>query len=103
LGYSGRRVQYEDPRVFNVVSFKNDGPFIPSTFMNYDEAVKLGQQQLAAEEKIAQGEDAPSLGDLARSYRTMRVPTLRLQSRILQDNSGRLAVCNLNGNECHRP
>jgi hypothetical protein len=71
--------------------------------MNYEDAVALGRQQLAAAEKAAQGEDEPSLGEVARSYRATRVPTLKLQSRVVQDNSGRLAVCNLNGNNCHRP
>ena len=70
--------------------------------MNYKDAVALGQQQLATE-KAAQGDDEPSLGDVARSYRAARVPTLKLQSRVVQDNSGRLEVCNLNGNDCHRP
>jgi hypothetical protein len=71
--------------------------------MNYDEAVRLGQQQLAAEEKAARGDSSPSLGEVARAYLTVKIPTLRLQSRVLQDNAGRLEVCNLNGNDCHRP
>jgi hypothetical protein len=103
FGYAGRAVSYEDPRTYSVQSWRNDGPFIPSTYMTYEEAVALGQQQLAAAEKAAQGEGSPSLGDLARSYRAVKVPTLKLQSRVLQDDSGRLTVCNLNGNDCHRP
>jgi hypothetical protein len=71
--------------------------------MNYDEALRLGQQQLAAEAKAAQGDSSPSLGEVARAYRTVKIPTLRLQSLVLQDNAGRLQVCNLNGNDCHRP
>jgi hypothetical protein len=71
--------------------------------MDYDEALRLGQQQLAAEAKAAQGDSGLSLGELARAYRIVKVPTLRLQSRVLQDNAGRLEVCNLNGNDCHRP
>jgi hypothetical protein len=103
FGSHGRAVRYEDPRDFSVEYARNDGPFVPSTFMNYKDAVALGQQQLAAAEKAAQGDDEPSLGDVARSYRAARVPTLKLQSRVVQDNSGRLEVCNLNGNDCHRP
>ena len=103
FGYSGRAISYEDPRAYSVQSWQNDGPFVPSTYMTYAEAVALGNQQLAAAEKAAQGEGSPSLGDLARSYRAVKVPTLKLQSRVVQDNSGRLAVCNLNGNDCHRP
>ena len=102
FGSHGRPVRFEDPRNFSVEYARNDGPFVPSTFMNYKDAVALGQQQLATE-KAAQGDDEPSLGDVARSYRAARVPTLKLQSRVVQDNSGRLEVCNLNGNGCHRP
>jgi len=32
-----------------------------------------------------------------------KVPTLQLQARVTQDNSGNLTICNLNGNNCHRP
>jgi hypothetical protein len=103
FGSHGRPVRYEAPRTFSVEYARNDGLFVPSTFMTYEDAVALGQQQLAAAEKAAQGDDAPSLGDVARSYRAAKVPTLELQSRVVQDNAGRLEVCNLNGNDCHRP
>jgi hypothetical protein len=103
FGSHGRPVRYEDPRNYSVEYYRNDGPFVSSTFMNYEDAVALGQQQLAAAEKAAQGDDEQSLGDVARSYRAAKVPTLKLQSRVVQDNSGKLEVCNLNGNDCHRP
>jgi len=103
LGYSGRPVRYEEPRTFYVGYAQNDGAFVPSIYMTYEDAVALGQQQLAAAAKAEQGDGSPSLGDLARSYRAIKVPTLRLQSRVLQDSSGRLEVCDLNGNNCHRP
>jgi hypothetical protein len=103
FGSLGRPVRYEAPRNFSIEYARNDGPFVPSTYMNYEDALALGQQQLAAAEKEAQGDDNPSLGDVARSYRTAKVPTLKLQSRVVQDNSGRLEVCNLNGNDCRRP
>ena len=103
FGSHGRPVRYEAPRNFSVEYARNDGPFVPSTFMNYEDAVSLGRQQLGAAEKAAQGGDEPSLGEVARSYRAAKVPTLKLQSRVVQDNSGRLEVCNLNGNDCHRP
>jgi hypothetical protein len=103
FGSPGRAVRYEDPRNYSIEYARNDGPFVPSTFMNYEDAVALGQEQLAAAEKAAQGDDEQSLGDVARSYRAAKVPTLKLQSRVVQDNSGRLEVCNLNGNDCHRP
>jgi hypothetical protein len=103
FGYSGRPVRYEDPRVFSVGYARNDGPFVPSIYMKYDDAVALGQQQLAAAAKAEQGDAVNSLGDVARSCRAGKVPTLRLQSRVLQDNSGKLEICDLNGNNCHRP
>lgn len=103
FGSYGRPVRYEAPRSYSVEYARNDGPFVPSTFINYEAAVALGQQQLAAAEKASQSDATPSLGDVARSYRFARVPTMKLASRVLQDNSGRLEVCNLNGNDCHRP
>jgi hypothetical protein len=103
FGSHGRPVRYEAPRNYSIDYARNDGPFVPSTYMNYEDAVVLGQQQLAAAEKASQGDGTPSLGDVARSYRSVRVPTMKLESRVLQDNSGKLEVCNLNGNDCHRP
>jgi hypothetical protein len=103
FGYSGRPVRYEDPRSFSAGYAQNDGPFVPSTYMNYDEAVSLGRQQIAAAEQGTQCDSAPSLGDAARSYRAVKVPTLKLQSRVIQDDSGKLVICNLNGNNCHQP
>jgi hypothetical protein len=102
-GSGGRAVRYEPPRNFEVGYARNDGPFLPSTYMNYSDALALGQQQLAAIEKAEPSDSGPSLGEAARAFRAAKVPTLRLQSRVLQDNSGNLEVCNLNGNNCHRP
>jgi hypothetical protein len=99
----GRPVRYQAPRNYSVEYDINDGPLVPSTYMNYEDAVALGQQQLGAAEKASQGDAPPSLGEVARSYRSGRVPTMKLQSRVLQDHSGNLEVCNLNGNDCHRP
>jgi hypothetical protein len=103
FGSHGRRVAYEHPREYSIGYARNDGPFIPSTYMNYEDALALGREQLAAAEKAARGETEIPLGDIARAYRAGKVPTLRLQSRVLQDNSGNLQICNLNGNNCHRP
>ena len=102
-GFGGRTVHYEPPRDYEVGYARNDGPFVPSTYMNYNDALALGQQQLAAAEKADPNDSGPSLGDVARACRAAKVPTLRLQSRVLQDNSGNLQICNLNGNDCHRP
>jgi len=103
FGSHPRGLAYESPREFTVGYATNDGPFVPSTYMNYDDALALGRQQLATAEKAAQGEAYPPLGDVARAYRAVKIPTLKLQARVVQDNSGKLTVCNLNGNDCHRP
>jgi len=102
IGSRGRAVRYESPRTLPTGSAQNDGPFLPSTFMNYNDALALGQQQLAEQEASRVG-TGTSLGEIARAYRTAKVPTLRLQSRVVQDYFGHLEVCNLNGNDCHRP
>jgi hypothetical protein len=103
FGFGGRAVRYEPPRNFEVGYAKNDGPFVPSTYMNYEDALALGRQQLATTEKSGPSDSGLSLGEAARAFRATKVPTLRLQSRVLQDNSGNLEICNLNGNNCHRP
>jgi len=101
--FQSRSVIYEDRREFSAGSLANDGEFVPSTFMNYDDALRLGREMLAAQEKAARGDGIPSLGEIARAYRIVKIPTLRLQGRVTQDNAGRLQVCDLNGNNCHRP
>lgn len=53
-GSRGRSIRYEPPRDFEVSYARNDGPFVPSTYMNYNDALALGQQQLAAAEKTEQ-------------------------------------------------
>jgi hypothetical protein len=103
FGFASRPVRYEAPRSYSVEYARNDGPFVPSTYMNYNDALALGQQQLAAADKSTQVDESRPLGDVARAYKARRVPTLRLQSRALQDSTGRLVLCNLNGNDCHRP
>lgn len=98
----GRPVVFEPPRQYFAGSAKNDGPFVPSVYMSYEDALVLGRQMLAEEEAKAKGEGAYSLGEAARAARIAKVPTFRLKSRITQDNSGKLLVCNLNGNDCHK-
>ena len=98
----GRPVEWEPPREYSVDYATNDGPFIPSTYMEYDEALELGRRLLAAQQAKADvaANHAVSLGEAAHALRIARVPTLRLKSRVLQDNSGHLHLCNLNGNDC---
>ncbi|HEY6387558.1 MAG TPA: hypothetical protein VIX91_17925 [Candidatus Acidoferrum sp.] len=102
FGSHSGRVAFEPPREYSIGYAKNDGPFVPATYMNYEDALALGKQQLAAE-RAEPGDLGPSLGNVARAFRAGKVPTLRLQSRVLQDNSGNLEICNPNGSNCHRP
>jgi hypothetical protein len=96
-------LRYEPPREFSAGYVTNDGPYIPSTFMNYDDALALGLQQLAAAANPAQTGTGPSLGDVARAYRIARNTTQAPPALALQDNSGRLHICNLNGDSCRQP
>ena len=96
-------LRYEPPREFSTGYVTNDGPYIPSTFMNYDDALALGKQQLAAAANPAQADAGPSLDDVARSYRIARSSTQATPALALQDNSGRLHICNVNGDNCRQP
>jgi hypothetical protein len=96
-------LRYEPPREYSTGYVANDGPYIPSTFMNYDDALALGKQQLAAAAKPAQPDPGPSLGDIARAYRAARSSAQAPPTLALQDNSGRLHICNLNGDNCRQP
>ena len=78
-------VRYEAPRDYALGYAKNDGPFFPSTYINYDDAVALGRQQLAESRVPASAN--PPLGDVARAYGNPRtvpqgrpVPQQRPQS-----------------------
>lgn len=92
-------VAWQPPREFLLLYANNDGPFVPSTFMKYEDALALGKRQIAQQELDAQ---TSPLADAARNFRAEKVPTFRLRSRVVQDNSGKLQICNLNGNDCHR-
>jgi len=96
-------LRYEPPREFSTGYVTNDGPYIPSTFMNYDDALALGKQQLAAAANPVQTDTGPSLGEVARAYRTARSATQRPLGMALQDNSGNLHICNRNGENCRQP
>jgi hypothetical protein len=95
-GASGHPVIYEAPREFPLVYGANDGPFVPSTFMKFEDAIALGKEIIAEQ----QAQAAISLGDVARAYRYEKVPTFQLKNRVVQDNTGKLEKCNLNGNDC---
>jgi hypothetical protein len=99
-GAASTPLHYEAPRNHAVGYAKNEDRFVPSTFMNYDDALNLGRQQIAAAEKLAQSGGGPSLGEVARSYKIVKVS--RLQASLIQGDSGKLEVCDLNGNNCRR-
>ncbi|MGA2098748.1 MAG: hypothetical protein ABSH39_20830 [Candidatus Acidiferrum sp.] len=103
FGAAGSPVRYEDPANLPIGYSRNDGDTSVARYMKYEDALALGKKQIADAELAARGQLGPSLGDVARAYRATKVPTLRLQARVSQDNAGNLTVCNLNGNNCHRP
>jgi hypothetical protein len=51
----------------------NDGPYVPSVLMDYNEALALGKQQLAMGGNAAPAAPGPSLGDAARAYRAAKI------------------------------
>ena len=72
-----------DPRSSQVISAKNDGQFLPSTFATYDQAIQIGQ--------LAANAEPPKLGEIARSVREQKKNSR--QSAILiveQDQYGRM-------------
>jgi hypothetical protein len=95
---SNQPLTYEAPRELPLVHASLDGPFVPSTFMKYEDAIALGKELIAEQEAAANR----SLGEVARAYRTQKVPTMQLQNRVVQDNKGSLQKCNLNGNDCSK-
>jgi hypothetical protein len=98
----GRHVDYQPPTQWELVYAKNDGSFVPSTFMSYEEALALGKQLLAEQEQEAQNGPVFSLAEAARVNRATKLPTFELRSRVVQDDHGKLTICNLSGNDCHR-
>jgi len=74
-GPSGAALQYEPPRDYTLGYAKNDGPFVPSTYMEYGEAIALGRQHLAAVELRVRADANPPLGDIARAYKAARLLT----------------------------
>jgi len=74
---------------------QGDADFVPSTYMNYDQALSLGNQM---NNPPAQ----PSLGDIARSYRAIsqnHLPDTK-GITVTQDNSGNMLVCRSSSGTC---
>jgi hypothetical protein len=87
INSGGPGLSYEPPRTYVLGYAKNDGEFVPSTYMNYEDALALGKQQLAAGESSYQVKNNVSLGEIARMYR--HVKTVNLEARLRQEPSSR--------------
>jgi hypothetical protein len=102
IGFGGSALIYEPPRDFKVQYVTNDGPYVPTSYMNYDDALALGRRQLAQAEEYAKHPSSLSLGEIARAYRTVRVSSQRLEARLTKNNLGSPESCNPSKNNCHR-
>ncbi|MGB2623062.1 MAG: hypothetical protein WA857_17160 [Candidatus Acidiferrum sp.] len=102
IGTPGGGLQYEPPRDFKIAYFTNDGPYVPSTYLNYEDALALGRQELAAGQELPKGNSTPSLGEIARAYRNRKAQSLQLEAHAMQDDSGKPELCTLNGKTCRR-
>lgn len=74
-----------------------DANFVPSQYMEYDQAVALGKRIL--EEQAA---PKPSLGDIARSFRLRASQSVKRPGTLvlLQDNQGKLLICRGSSTNC---
>ena len=93
-------LQYAPPRVFAVSYATNDGDFVPSTFMNYDEALALGKQRIVAAARQKNDVHSVSLGEVARAYRASK--DSKLQASLVQGDSHNLEVCDMKSSTCRR-
>jgi len=68
-----------------MIGAKNDGPFLPTSFADYDRAIEIGQ--------LAANARPPKLGEIARSVREQKMSAR--QSAVLiveQDQYGRMVI-----------
>ncbi|MGH9712602.1 MAG: hypothetical protein ACRD5M_04805 [Candidatus Acidiferrales bacterium] len=74
-----------DPRSSVVTAAKNDGPFEPTTFATYEQAIEIGQ--------IAANAAPPRLGEIARQTREHRKNATQPPVLVAeQDQFGRMVV-----------
>jgi hypothetical protein len=72
-----------DQRASCVTSAKNDGPFMPSSFQSYDEAIAAGQKLVNAK--------PASLGEIARQAREEKKAAPQVAVLVIsQDERGRM-------------
>jgi hypothetical protein len=64
------------------VSAKNDGPFLPSTYQNYDKAVEMGKVEVAYHE--------PTVVEVAKITQEQRAATAKSRFVVVQDVEGKL-------------
>ncbi|MGB7282543.1 MAG: hypothetical protein WBE13_09805, partial [Candidatus Acidiferrum sp.] len=65
-------------------------------------ALALGQRQLTEAQESAKNGGGASLGSIARACRTSRVQNPKIEARAIQDNAGKIELCNPNGTNCRR-
>jgi len=70
FGFGRSGVHYEPPATFGVAYGANDGNYVASVYMDYQEALELGKRQLAEMQKA--NEHPVSLGEIARAYRAAK-------------------------------
>jgi hypothetical protein len=77
----------------------NDGNYVPSEFMDYDQAVALGNLQLH-EMNEHQGSVKPSFAEAARQARAAGAPDRKATVFVQQDGNGNLQVCDPQDYQC---
>ncbi|MGB2592088.1 MAG: hypothetical protein WAJ96_15645 [Candidatus Acidiferrum sp.] len=101
IGTAGGGLTYEPPRDFKVSYVTNDGEYVPSNYMNYDDALALGRHEIAASEEMAKNRSNSSLGEVARAYRAAKERPQELEAKVVQADAERIDACSATRN-CHR-
>jgi len=70
VGFGSSGVQNGPPVTSPVGYATNDGDYVPSVYMDYQEALELGKRQLAEMQKA--NEHPVSLGEIARAYKAAK-------------------------------
>jgi hypothetical protein len=87
INSGGQGLSYEPPKTYVLGYARNDGEFVPSTYMAYEDALALGKQQLTAPEPSYQTKNNVSLGEVARRYRQAK--SSNLDARLGQEPTSR--------------
>lgn len=100
IGSAGAALTYEEPREFKVSYVTNDGNYVPSNYMNYDDALALGREQVATEEAMAKAQSRTSLGEIARAYRAAKDRSTELEAKAVRKEGEGLEACSVS--HCRR-